>query len=93
MRLTIMLVGSVFLFHQLPLGCHVSNFLQRLVIGGGTAGITIASRLAEPSDVLVAIIEAGGFYEVNDGNYGMLPSLALSAPFWGRRSPSSSNLS
>jgi glycine/D-amino acid oxidase-like deaminating enzyme len=31
------------------------------VLGGGTAGLTIANRLAERHTV--AVIEAGGFYE------------------------------
>jgi flavin-dependent dehydrogenase len=31
------------------------------VLGGGTAGLTIANRLAEKHTV--AVIEAGGFYE------------------------------
>lgn len=33
-----------------------------VVVGGGTAGITIASRLAE-NNYSVALVEAGGFYE------------------------------
>lgn len=32
-----------------------------VVVGGGTAGLTIAARLAEDPDVSVAVIEAGGF--------------------------------
>lgn len=51
------------------------------VIGGGTAGIAIASRLAEHPSISVAIIEAGGFYEVDNGNYSVLPGLSLSSPF------------
>lgn len=39
-----------------------------IVIGGGTAGLTIAARLAEDSDVSVAVIEAGGFYQQDNGN-------------------------
>ena len=39
-----------------------------VVIGGGTAGLTIAARLAEDSDVSVAVIEAGGFYQQDNGN-------------------------
>ena len=31
--------------------------------------------------VSVAVIEAGGFYEVDNGNYSIVPGLALSAPF------------
>lgn len=51
------------------------------VIGGGTAGITIASRLAEDPSISVAVIEAGGFYEVDNGNYSVIPGLSLSSPF------------
>ncbi|ESZ93964.1 hypothetical protein SBOR_5667 [Sclerotinia borealis F-4128] len=58
-----------------------------VVIGGGTAGITIASRLAENPSVSVAIVEAGGFYEVDNGNFSVVPGLALSAPFLGTAVP------
>ena len=51
------------------------------MIGGGTAGITIASRLAENSTLSVAIIEAGGFYQVDNSDYSVIPGLSLSAPF------------
>ncbi len=50
------------------------------MIGGGTAGITIASRLAEDPTVSVAIIEAGGFYETDNGNRSVVPGLSLSSP-------------
>jgi choline dehydrogenase len=39
-----------------------------VVIGGGTAGLTISARLAEDPDVSVAVIEAGGFYQQDNGN-------------------------
>lgn len=39
-----------------------------VVVGGGTAGLTIAARLAEDKDVSVAVVEAGGFYQVENGN-------------------------
>jgi ribulose 1,5-bisphosphate synthetase/thiazole synthase len=39
-----------------------------VVVGGGTAGLTIAARLAEDLDVSVAVIEAGGFYQQDNGN-------------------------
>ena len=51
------------------------------VIDVGTAGITIASRLAEDPTLSVAIIEAGGFYETDSGNVSTIPELAFSAPF------------
>jgi choline dehydrogenase len=31
-----------------------------VVVGGGTAGLTIAARLAEDSNTTVAVVEAGG---------------------------------
>lgn len=39
-----------------------------VVIGGGTAGLTVAARLAEDQDVSVAVVEAGGFYQLENGN-------------------------
>ena len=44
------------------------------VIGGGTAGLTIAKRLAETANVSVAIIEAGGFYQIDVGNVTEIPA-------------------
>ena len=35
-----------------------------IVVGGGTAGLAVASRLAEDASKSVAVIEGGGFYEV-----------------------------
>ena len=48
-----------------------------VVIGGGTAGLTVATRLAENASISVAVIEAGGFYEVDNGNLSVIPSNAL----------------
>ena len=45
-----------------------------VVIGGGTAGLTLASRLAEQQAGTVAVIEAGGFYEVGNGNLSQVPA-------------------
>jgi len=45
------------------------------VVGGGTAGLAIASRLAEKYSV--AVIEAGGFYEVENSNQSVVPWYAL----------------
>ncbi|KAF4778910.1 choline dehydrogenase [Colletotrichum scovillei] len=47
-----------------------------IVIGGGTAGLTIASRLAATS-ASVAVVEAGGFYKVENGNNSIVPLLSL----------------
>ncbi|EMC92904.1 hypothetical protein BAUCODRAFT_569073 [Baudoinia panamericana UAMH 10762] len=45
-----------------------------VVIGGGTAGLTIATRLAQGGHT-VSVIEAGGFYEVENGNRSVVPGL------------------
>lgn len=49
------------------------------MIGGGTAGLVMASRLSEIANV--AVIEAGGLYELDNGNYSVVPGLAQSSPF------------
>jgi len=38
-----------------------------VIVGGGTGGLAIAARLAESKNVSVAVIEAGGFYQVDNG--------------------------
>ena len=48
--------------------------LTRKIIGGGTAGLTVAERLAEDPTVSVAVIEAGGFYELDNGNVSQIPA-------------------
>ena len=45
-----------------------------IVVGGGTAGLTIATRLAQIASNSVAVVEAGGFYEIDNGNLSVVPS-------------------
>ncbi|KAK8115743.1 GMC oxidoreductase-like protein, partial [Apiospora sp. TS-2023a] len=47
-----------------------------IVVGGGTAGLTIASRLAVNPAITVAVIEAGDFYEFSNGNLSQVPAFA-----------------
>lgn len=47
-----------------------------VVVGGGTGGLAIATRLAQNSSVSVAVVEAGGFYEIDNGNLSVVPGYA-----------------
>ena len=50
-------------------------YLVCSVVGGGTAGLTIASRIALESSHSVAVIEAGSFYQIDNGNQSVIPGL------------------
>jgi choline dehydrogenase len=45
-----------------------------VVVGGGTGGLAIAYRLAEDGTKTVAVVEAGGFYEIENGNTSVVPA-------------------
>lgn len=45
-----------------------------VIVGGGTAGLTLATRLAEQQSGRVAVVEAGGFYEISNGNLSQVPA-------------------
>ncbi|KAG9941926.1 alcohol oxidase, partial [Aureobasidium melanogenum] len=61
-----------------------------VVVGGGTAGLTVAARLAEDPRVKVAVIEAGDFYEDVNGNLSIVPGygalVSTPAVDWGFKS-------
>ncbi|KAL8788586.1 MAG: hypothetical protein Q9195_007230 [Heterodermia aff. obscurata] len=52
------------------------NTYDYVIIGGGTSGLTIASRLAEDPSKSIAVIEAGDFYEFSNGNLSEIPAFA-----------------
>jgi choline dehydrogenase len=58
-------------------GLLIDHLLTILVVGGGTAGLAIAARLAETASV--AVVEAGGYYQVDYGNVSVVPLNALIA--------------
>jgi choline dehydrogenase len=44
-----------------------------VVVGAGLAGSLVASRLAEAlPNMTIAVIEAGSFYEISNGNYSQM---------------------
>ena len=53
-----------------------------LIVGGGNAGLTLATRLAEQQHGTVGVIEAGSFYEITNGNLSQVP--ATDGAFTGR---------
>ena len=53
-----------------------SETYDYIIIGGGTAGLTLASRLSENHQIQVAVVEAGGHYEIDSGNNSVVPGYA-----------------
>ena len=60
------LLGSSF-------GLPGNNTFDYIIVGGGTAGLTVAARLAQDGTRSVAVIEAGSFYEIGNGNLSQVP--------------------
>ena len=48
-----------------------------MIVGGGNAGLVMASRLVEQNAGSVAVIEAGTFYELGNGNTSEVPANAV----------------
>ncbi|GLA66374.1 hypothetical protein AtubIFM54640_008581 [Aspergillus tubingensis] len=75
------LIASAHALGQRPLGSSfgvpgTNATFDYIVVGGGTAGLTLATRLAEQQNGSVAVIEAGGFYEIDNGNLSQVPASA-----------------
>lgn len=58
--------------HFGPIGWPHQSF-DYVIVGGGTAGLAMAKRLSEDEATTVAVIEAGGFYEMDAGNATEVP--------------------
>ncbi|KAI9036831.1 GMC family oxidoreductase [Aspergillus affinis] len=61
---------------EASLGTPEDASYDYVVVGGGTAGLTIAGRLAQEGGYSVAVIEAGGFYQDN-GNLSVIPAFDI----------------
>ncbi|CAI6255279.1 unnamed protein product [Periconia digitata] len=59
-----------------------------VIVGGGTAGLTLANRLSEDSNVQVAVVEAGTFYQVTNP---LLSSTPAGDVIWAGASPLDTN--
>ena len=53
-----------------------------VVVGGGTAGLALATRLAEDQSITVAVVEAGGFYEEDNSDINVIPGQASYYSGW-----------
>ncbi|TVY91829.1 Dehydrogenase [Lachnellula willkommii] len=45
-----------------------------VIVGGGTAGLTLADRLTQNGSLSVAVVEAGSFYEITNSNLSQIPA-------------------
>ncbi|KAH6715052.1 GMC oxidoreductase [Leptodontidium sp. MPI-SDFR-AT-0119] len=66
----------------------VSATYDYVIVGGGTAGLTMASRLSENPAVSVAVIEAGSLYQVTNPIFSSTPAGDV---FWCGSDPADTN--
>lgn len=52
----------------------INQTFDYVIVGGGTSGLTVAARLAANAEISVAVIEAGGSYEIGGGNFTQIPA-------------------
>lgn len=67
----------------------INRTFDYIIVGGGNAGLTIASRLSENPNLQVAVVEAGSFYEISTGNTSQIP--ALESLYWNGKDPKDTN--
>ena len=65
--------------HELTKNTGTNASFDYIVVGGGTAGLAIATRLAQHASFSVAVIEAGGFNELENSNLSQVPAFALNS--------------
>ena len=53
-----------------------------VVVGGGTAGLAMATRLVESSSTNVAVVEAGGYYQEDNSDTNVIPGQASYYSGW-----------
>lgn len=51
----------------------INRTFDYIVVGGGTGGLAIANRLSQNPNLTVAVVEAGSFYEITNGNISQIP--------------------
>lgn len=67
---------------------NINATFDYVVVGGGTAGLALAARLAQNSSLSVAVVEAGGYYEETLGNISTTPGYA---PYFAGTDPNDTN--
>ncbi|PBP17670.1 GMC oxidoreductase [Diplocarpon rosae] len=66
----------------------VTSTYDYVIVGGGTAGLAMASRLSENSSISVAVVEAGSLYQVTNP---LLSSTPAGDVYWAGSNPSDTN--
>ncbi len=51
----------------------MSAIYDYVIVGGGTAGLTLAARLSEDLMTSVAVVEAGSYYQINHPIFSTVP--------------------